>query len=179
MASLFRDVYVSWPEQRVSGWVSNAYESVRGVGLLRGVDLVPIQALGRLLWRPAASEDCRNICATPSSRRKVPVSARHPPDSSLSGERSARRYPVLRPISALVEDLDLEARLALAQLWRVEVTMVEEARVESDDSGRRSRNAHASVERPASQSIDESSGTPAHRALHCAPGRRKGYANWS
>ena len=92
VASLFRDVYVSWPEERVAGWVSGTYGSLRDAGLLSGVEVRRFQAMGRFLRRPASPEDCGSLLAALSPRRQAALSPRNPPDASLSA-RSERAVP--------------------------------------------------------------------------------------
>lgn len=110
VVSLFRDVYVSWPEERVAGWVSGAYEAARGAGLLRGVsprrfrrwcDLAGVQRhlkiagiFSRLHYRDAKPGYLSDIPLTLSYLRTV-----------------STRYPALRPLQALIEERELLPRL--------------------------------------------------------------------
>ena len=109
-ASLFRDVYVSWPEERVMGWVSGVYEAARGAGLLRGVsprrfrrwfDLAGVQRhlkiagiFSRLFYRDAKPRYLADIPLTLSYLRSV-----------------SARYRTLRVLEALIEERELLPRL--------------------------------------------------------------------
>lgn len=110
VASLFRDVYIAWPESRVAGWVSGAFESAREAGLLRGVNLGRFRRwvdfcgvqrhlkiagiFSRLLYRDAK----------PGYIRDIPLTLTYLYDVST-------RYSALRPIAVLIDKLKLSFRL--------------------------------------------------------------------
>ena len=110
VASLFRDVYVAWPEEKVAGWVDGVYEAVRRQGLLRDVspdrfrrrvDFCGVQRhlkiagiFSRLHYRDAKPRYLADIPLTLSYLRTV--SARH---------------PALHAISTIIDELRLPARL--------------------------------------------------------------------
>ena len=110
VVSLFRDVYVAWPEDRVARWVSSAYESARRVGLLhrvspgrflRWVDFCGVQRhmkiagiFSRLLYRDAKPGYLRDIPLTLTYLRRV-----------------SERHSALHAIAALIDELELPARL--------------------------------------------------------------------
>ena len=112
VVSLFRDVYVSWPDRRVDAWVSGAYEALRQAGGLGGVplrrfrrwvDFCGVQRhlkiagiFARLFHRDAKSGYLADIPLTLSYLRTV-----------------SARYPSLRAIPALLDELDVSERLAL------------------------------------------------------------------
>ena len=110
VASLFRDVYISWPMEQVAGWIGSAYESARATGLLCGVglrrfrcwvDLCGVQRhlkiagiFSRLFHRDGKSRYLGDISLTLHYLHEV-----------------CGRYPALGPIAALIDELDLHARL--------------------------------------------------------------------
>ena len=112
VASLFRDVYVSWSEKRVVDWVSSAYESVRVAGLLCGVDLrrfrrwVDFCGVQRHLKIAGIFSRLFHRDGKPQYLRDIPLTLRYL-------HEAGSRYPVLSPIAALIDELDLQARLAV------------------------------------------------------------------
>ena len=112
VASLFRDVYVSWPEERVADWVSSTYESVRGAGMLCGVDLrrfrrwVDFCGIQRHLKIAGIFSRLFHRDGKPQYLRDIPLTLRYLQEVSA-------RYPVLSPIAALIDELDIQDRLAV------------------------------------------------------------------
>lgn len=117
VASLLRDVYLAWPEERVRAWVYQYHESARRAGLLpstsprtlcRWVDLAGVQRhlkiagiFSRLCHRDAKPGYLKHLPLTLGYLRVV--SARHPETERLG---------------ALFDALDLEARLeACSAAW--------------------------------------------------------------
>ena len=112
VVSLFRDVYVSWPEGRVDAWVGGAYEAMREAGGLGGVplrrfrrwvDFCGVQrhlkiagVFARLFHRDAKSGYLVDIPLTLSYLRSV-----------------SARYPSLCAIPELLDELDVPERLEL------------------------------------------------------------------
>ena len=110
VVSLLRDVYLAWPEERVRGWVYQYHGSARRAGLLpstsprtlcRWVDLAGVQRhlkiagiFSRLCHRDARPGYLQHLPLTLGYLRAV--SARHPETEGLG---------------ALIDALDLEARL--------------------------------------------------------------------
>ena len=110
VVSLLRDVYLAWPEERVAGWIHHYYESARRAGLLsstspralcRWVDLAGVQRhlkiagiFSRLHHRDDKPGYLKDLPLTLGYLRAV--SARHPETEGLG---------------ALIDTLDLEARL--------------------------------------------------------------------
>ena len=110
VVSLFRDVYISWPEERVDAWVSGAYEAIRQAGALGGVplrcfrrwvDFCGVQRhlkiagiFARLFHRDAKPGYLADISLTLSYLRAV-----------------SARYPALCAIPALLDELDVPERL--------------------------------------------------------------------
>ena len=112
VVSLFRDVYVSWPDERVDAWVGGAHEALRRAGRLGGVplrrfrrwvDFCGVQrhlkiagVFARLFHRDAKSRYLADIPLTLSYLRTV-----------------SERYSSLCAIPALLDELDIPERLAL------------------------------------------------------------------
>ena len=110
VASLFRDVYVSWPEDSVEKWIGEACEALRRKGLLRGTgprrfarwaDFCGVQRhlkiagiFSRLHYRDAKSRYLEDIPVALGYLHAV-----------------SRRHSSLHAIAALIEDLELFARL--------------------------------------------------------------------
>ena len=110
IVSLFRDVYVDWPEERVADWVSGAHDTLRMEGLLPGValhrfrrwvDLCGVQRhlkiaglFARLYHRDAKVGYLADIPLTLSYLRSV-----------------CTRYCALCAIPALIDELELPERL--------------------------------------------------------------------
>ena len=112
VASLFRDVYVSWPEERVAEWVSGTYESLRGAGLLSGVEVcrfrrwVDFCGVQRHLKIAGIFSRLFHRDGKPRYLRDIPLTLRYLHQVSA-------RYPALDAISALIDELDLQARVAV------------------------------------------------------------------
>ena len=110
IASLFRDVYISWPETRVTTWVERAYESLRGAGLLHGVDArrfrrwVDFCGVQRHLKIAGIFSRLFHRDGKPRYLRDLPLTLRYLRD--VSG-----RYRSLEDIAALIDELDLLARV--------------------------------------------------------------------
>ena len=110
VASLFRDVYVAWSEDRVAGWVDGAYRCARGAGLLRGVDLrrfrrwVDLCGVQRHLKIAGIFSRLFHRDAKSGYLRDIPLTLTYLHDVSV-------RYPALHPLAALIEEWELPARL--------------------------------------------------------------------
>jgi len=118
VASLFRDVYVSWPEERVAAWMSGTYESLRDAGLLSGVDVrrfrrwVDFCGVQRHLKIAGIFSRLFHRDGKPRYLREIPLTLRYLHEVSA-------QYPALDAIAALIDELDLQARVAArnARVW--------------------------------------------------------------
>ena len=110
VASLFRDVYVSWPEERVAGWVSGTYRSLRDAGLLSGVELcrfrrwVDFCGIQRHLKIAGLFSRLFHRDGKLRYLREIPLTLRYLHEVS-------KQYPALDAIAALVDELDLQGRV--------------------------------------------------------------------
>ena len=110
VASLFRDVYVAWPEERVAGWVGRYHEAARGAGLLRGVSpqrlrrWVDLAGVQRHLKIAGIFSRLYHRDAKPGYLTDIPLAL------DYLGAVS-RRYPELHAIEKLIEELELKTWL--------------------------------------------------------------------
>ena len=124
IASLFRDVYVSWPKKRVAGWVSGAYESLRDAGLLFGVEVcrfrrwVDLCGVQRHLKIAGIFSRLFHRDRKPQYLHDIPLTLRYLHEVSA-------QYPALGAIAALIDELDLQARV-VARNARVPGGLTEE-----------------------------------------------------
>ncbi len=117
--SLLRDVYIEWPEDRVEAWLLDYHREALGQGVpvrpdpaefLRDADFVAAQRHLKI-----AGIFCR-LCYRDSKRdylRDIPLTIRY-----LMAE--CARVPELAPLCALLEELDVAAKLVESNARRLD-----------------------------------------------------------
>ena len=111
VVSLLRDVYVEWPEARVDAWMADYHREALASGVtlagerevfVRDADLVGAQ---RHLKIAGIFSRLFHRDAKPAYLRDIPLTLRYL-------RRECARQPELAPLARLLDDLDVDARLA-------------------------------------------------------------------
>jgi hypothetical protein len=112
VVSLLRDCYVAWPREQVEAWLEGVFRRQRAAGLLPAA--VPWETWRRWAGRTATQRHLKaaGIFARLWHRDGRPGYLADIPRTLAYVRAEAAADPGLAPLGALLEDLDLERRLA-------------------------------------------------------------------